>query len=284
MKTIVNTWALLLLTLFLTACSDNADDPVSLEANPLEGFNLLSRINSNNHTLEVYSEASQLTVGYNELYLRIRDQATDTYLSNADITWMPVMHMADMDHSCPRSLLSPTENASVYKGFAVFQMPGNAEEYWDLTLNYQLDGQSFSVTEQIDVREPADALKRVNVFMGSDGTRYVLAMMPLTPAVAVNDFSAMLFEMETMMSFPVVEDHVIKIDPRMPGMGNHSSPNNEDLAFDPLTTRYRGKLSLTMTGYWRINLMLQNANGDVLKGEPITETNENSSLYFELEF
>ena len=35
--------------------------------------------------------------------------------------------------------------------------------------------------------------------------------------------------MESMMSFPVVEDYKILLDPRMPSMGNHTSPNNEDL-------------------------------------------------------
>ena len=70
----------------------------------------------------------------------------------------------------------------------------------------------------------------------------------------------------------------------MPGMGNHSSPNNEDLIYDPTTQRYNGRLSLTMTGYWKINLMLENQNGDVLKGEEVTELNESSSLFFEIEF
>ena len=67
-------------------------------------------------------------------------------------------------------------------------------------------------------------------------------------------------------------------------MGNHSSPNNEDLTYDTATKSYKGKLSLTMTGYWKLNLKLLNSTGEVLKGEDITEENEASSLYFELEF
>ena len=120
--------------------------------------------------------------------------------------------------------------------------------------------------------------------MGADDARYVLAMMPLTPEVAINDLSAVLFKMESMMSFPIVEDYTITIDPRMPGMGNHSSPNNEDLIYDATTGNYAGKLSLTMTGYWKINLQLLNANDEILKGESVTEDNQSSSLYFELEF
>jgi hypothetical protein len=90
--------------------------------------------------------------------------------------------------------------------------------------------------------------------------------------------------MENMMSFPVVENYKITVDPRMPGMGNHSSPNNVDLTYTSATKMYDGKLSLTMTGYWRINLKLLNANDEILMGEDVTEVNPESSLYFELEF
>jgi hypothetical protein len=85
------------------------------------------------------------------------------------------------------------------------------------------------------------------------------------------------------MSFPVVDDYTIKIDPRMPSMGNHTSPNNVDLTqgSDDL---YHGKLSLTMTGYWKINLQLMNSQDEVLKGETITEETPASSIYLEIEF
>lgn len=90
--------------------------------------------------------------------------------------------------------------------------------------------------------------------------------------------------MENMMSFPVVENYAIKLDPRMPSMGNHSSPNNKDLAYNSASKMYEGKLSLTMTGYWKLNLMLYNANSEMLKGEKVTEDNESSSLFLEIEF
>lgn len=67
-------------------------------------------------------------------------------------------------------------------------------------------------------------------------------------------------------------------------MGNHSSPNNKDLKYNSLIGFYEGKLSMTMTGYWKLNLQLINQNGEVLKGEKVTEEHPESSLYFELEF
>ncbi len=99
----------------------------------------------------------------------------------------------------------------------------------------------------------------------------------------LNDMSSerLSVTIDGMLIFGACTD---KMDPRMPGMGNHSSPNNEDLIFDTSSDTYMGKLSLTMTGYWKINLKLENEVGEVLKGEDITEENESSSLFFELEF
>nr|WP_299215169.1 hypothetical protein [uncultured Allomuricauda sp.] len=284
MKTIKYFLAALILSITFSACSDNNDDPIVISENPLEDFNMLTSFKANDHSVEIYSEQQQFSVGYNELFFRIKDDASDNYITNADVTWKPIMHMTSMMHSCPNSMVSKTNDTSVYTGYTVFQMPGNLDEYWELTIEYTVEGQTYNATERIEVNAPTDGKKTVNVFMGSDDTRYVLAMMPMTPEVAVNDFSAKLFKMENMMSFPAVKNYKVHIDPRMPSMGNHSSPNNEDLIFDTSSDTYMGKLSLTMTGYWKINLKVENETGEVLKGEDITEENESSSLFFELEF
>ena len=87
-----------------------------------------------------------------------------------------------------------------------------------------------------------------------------------------------------MMSFPAVENYTLTLDPRMPGMGNHSSPNNTALIYNSADQMYYADLSLTMTGYWVLNLKLLNENDEVLKGEDVTEDHTQSSLYLELEF
>ena len=107
---------------------------------------------------------------------------------------------------------------------------------------------------------------------------------PTNPKVAVNDMSAALFKMESMMNFVPVTGYSISLDPRMPSMGNHGSPNNVNLTGLGTNGLYHGKLSLTMTGYWKINLQLLNATGEIVKGEQITEDTPESSIFFELEF
>lgn len=284
MKTLKYIFAIVLLSISFVGCS-NDNDEVQVEENPVEGLNKIYEFPSSDHTVEIYSEKSSLEVGYNEISIRIKDLGANEYITNAEASWMPMMHMEMMEHSAPHSMLSNTENNSVYKGHIVFQMPGNDTEYWEITLNYNMNGQPMTATHRVSVTQPADALKKVQVFMGSDDNRYVLAYVnPKNPQVAINDIQAVLYKMENMMSFPIVENYKITVDPRMPGMGNHSSPNNEDLTYNTATKIYEGKLSLTMTGYWKVNLKLLNQNGEVLKGEDVTESNPESSLYFELEF
>ncbi len=284
MKTIKLILATILLTSGLISCSDENDDDTVIDDNPLADYNLLTTMGAEAHTIEIYSEQDQFTVGYNELFLRIKENATDSYVPDAEVSWMPLMNMAEMQHSCPRSSVSISGDDAVYTGFIIFQMAGNDTEYWEITIDYDIDGIAYSVTEELEVNMPVDENVGVTVFTGSDETRYVLAMMPFEPEVAVNDFSAILYKMDSMMAFSLVEDFSIEIDPRMPSMGNHTSPNNVDLAYDAYTNLYTGQLSLTMTGYWKINLKVRNVEGDVLKGEDVTDDNEASSIYFELEF
>ncbi len=284
MKTIKTIIAIIFLSITITSCSDEDNNPIIVDENPLAEYNLVTKVEANNHSIEIYSEQKDFTIGFNQLFIRIKDNELDTYINNASIQWKPVMHMTEMMHSCPKSVVSNTEDASVYTGYVVFQMPGNTEEYWDLELEYTVDGQMYNTIEKIDVKAPTDGKRRVSSFVGEDDTRYVMAMMPLQPEIAVNDFEIMVFKMENMMTFPVVENYTIGLDPRMPGMGNHGSPNNEDLVFDAAIQLYKGKLSLTMSGYWKLNLILMDETDSVIKGEVVTPDNESSSLFFEIEF
>lgn len=284
MKTLKYIFAILILSISFVSCSDD-DDNTPVEVSPVEGLNKIYEFSEADHSIEIYSQKTGLEVGYNEISIRIKDMASDKYVTNAAPTWMPMMHMETMNHSAPHTMLSNSEENTVYKGYIVFQMAGNATEYWEVMLNYSLNGQAIEKAVRVSVVQPADGLNKTQVFTGSDNTRYILAYVnPKDPKVAINDFQAVLYKMETMMSFPMVENFKITVDPRMPGMGNHSSPNNEDLIYNAATKMYNGKLSLTMTGYWKINLKLMNESGEVLKGEDVTELNPESSLYFELEF
>lgn len=267
----------------LVSCSNDSDDIIPEENNETENLQLVKTISNDTHSISLYNESGILLTGYNKLYFQIKNN-NDEYVKNATTSWLPMMNMHNMSHSCPFSNITKTiGKETLYEGYIVFQMASNAMEYWELTINYAINDNEFSATEIIDVSEASK--KRVNVFMGSDGVRYIIAMIePTTPQVAINNMVAGVFKSESMMSYPIVDNYKVLIDPRMPGMGNHGSPNNEDLEQSHIDKLYHGKLSLTMTGYWKVNLQLLNTNGEVLKGEAVTEDNESSSIFFEVEF
>ena len=270
---------LVLLTI-MTSCTNN-DEPTVDE---LDGLTKFKEISNTTHTIELYKHMSGLEQGYNEIALKIKDKTTNQYVKDATISWMPVMHMAMMNHSCPKSPVTKVStDGLVYEGYIVFQMAQNATEYWDLKIDYTINGAAYSMTSVIDV--PASTKQKVTTFTGSDNVRYIVAYVdPHHPKVGINDMVVGVWKMQDMMNFPVVDNYKLKIDPRMPSMGNHSSPNNVDATQALAGDLYNGKLSLTMTGYWKINLQLLNASGTVLKGETITDAVPASSIYFEIEF
>jgi hypothetical protein len=272
---------LLLTVLAFASCSSDSTEPT---VNELEGLNKFQEITNTTHTIELYKHSGGLVQGYNEVAFRIKDNATGKYVKNATASWMPVMHMTSMTHSCPKSeIKKASAEGTLYEGYIAFQMAQNATEYWDLKIDYTINGTAFTAISVIDV--PASAKRTITTFKGIDGAKYIVAFAePHHPKVAVNDVEVAIFKMQDMMTFPVADNLKLKIDPRMPSMGNHSSPNNVDLTQAVAGKLYKGKLALTMTGYWKINLQLLNANNEVLKGEAITDAVPASSIYFEIEF
>lgn len=274
--------ALLFLAITLFSCSSD-DDSSSIPVDETSGLHKIQEITNDTHSIELFSSTGSLVQGYNHVSLRIKDKKTNNYITDAEISWTPLMHMAMMQHSCPRSEVEKVDKKTIFEGDIIFQMAQNETEYWELSITYKINGASYTATDKINV--PASAKRTVSSFKGSDGNNYVIAYIaPSSPKVALNDMTVGIYKMKDMMTFPSVDNYKVKIDPRMPSMGNHGSPNNTDLLQSEANGFYKGKLSLTMTGYWKINLQVLNADNEVLKGEAVTTDNTSSSLYFEIEF
>ena len=279
-------FAVLAMAFLVISCRTSDDDSIAI-VNPnteIEGLLKIKEVTNDTHIIELYSKTGATNLGYNDIKLRIKNKSTNQYEKNATITWKPIMHMTSMMHSSPNSAVQKvTSDGSLYSGYIVFQMPGNATEYWDLKIDYTIGSNSYTATTVINV--PVETKKTVNAFLGSDGVKYIVAYIePKSPKVAVNDLTVGVWKMQDMMTFPVVDGYTLKVDPRMPGMGNHSSPNNVHPTQTAAGKLYTGKLALTMTGYWKINLQLAKADGTVVKGEEITDGNPASSIFFEVEF
>ncbi len=274
--------SIFILIFSMNACSSDDDNNIIID--DTDGLIKIKTVENLTHTVELYSTTGSLQQGHNWISLRIKDKTTNSYISPSVISWLPMMHMTSMMHACPFSAVTAVSGkTNLYNGYIVFQMPENATEYWDLTVKYTAGGQEFEVMAPINV--PASAKQRVTTFTGADGIKYVLSLIePTTPKVALNDITVGIFKMASMTSFPIVDNMKIAIDPRMPSMGNHGSPNNVALTQSSLDNLYHGKLSLTMTGYWKVNMQLFDASNTLQGGQAIDDSVENSTLYFEVEF
>ncbi|MBO3098816.1 hypothetical protein [Gelidibacter pelagius] len=274
---------ILFITLFTVSCSSDDDNSDTI-INEVENLKKIQELTNATHSVELFNTSGKFETGYNAITIRIKDNATNNYVENASISWMPVMQMSTMKHSSPKSDITKSlGQKTLYEGFIVYQMANLDGSGWSLKVDYTIDAINYSVHSDITVMQ--SEYQNVTSFMGADDKRYIIAMIePRSPKIAINKLKLGLFQMESMMSFPVVADYQITLDPRMPGMGNHSSPNNTDLNYNLAEKMYEGNLSLTMTGYWVLNLKLLNDFDEVLKGENVTEEHPKSSLYLELEF
>lgn len=300
MKVIKMMGLFMLVLLLFTACSSD-DDQLSISPDDeTEGLQLIQSFQDGDYTLDLFSKTGKLQVGYNKVYLQIED-ADGRYVEDAQLSWYPMMTMemhshhkpSDHDdpmmhhHSCPNSEIDKTSHKNtLYEGYVVFVMASNDSDFWELNLSYHIAGRDGELAAKVFVEDLSSEYHQVfNSVMGSDGENYILALVePEAPKVGINPMEVALFKSaEEGMHFPLVNDYRINVDPRMPGMGNHSATGSEDLTQNA-NGFYEGKVAFSMTGYWKINLILQNESGEILKGEKVTNEHPESSLHFKLEF
>lgn len=278
-----------LIAIFMVSCSED-DDITPNNINEIENLQLIKSFSKDGYTLELFNKTGMLQVGYNKLTLRLKD-ADGKYVQNATIDWMPMMtmNMGGMthQHSSPYSEISKVSGKqTLYQGYIVFIMASDEpNNYWDLHINLSVDGQNISIEDKVNVISTESQYNKVYTSgMGTDDENYMLALVePENPIIGTNDIVVALFKKGDNHDFPIVNNYKIKVDPRMPGMGNHSAPGNVDMT-QGNDGFYHGKVGFSMSGYWKINLILEDGSGTVIKGEPVTETNPESSLNFKIEF
>ncbi len=278
---------LLALMLFIVSCKKKNNDNLADDTSKKEGLVLVKTITNDSHNISLYTESGNLYAGYNKIFLQIKN-TNGSLVNDAEISWKVLMQMHNMRHSCPYSSINKVAGkTALYEGYVVFTMVATGkEDFWKLGIDYTIDGKAYTVESKIDVMPTGR--KKVVRFKGSDNGKYVIAMIaPTAPKAAVNDMQAMVFKMSYDREdspFQIVDGYTVKIDPRMKDMGNHGSPNNVDLKQSGADKIYYGKLNLTMTGYWTINLQLVDPTGVTVKGDPVTKEKEVSEIFFEIEF
>ncbi len=247
-------FGLLAMTLAFVSCKK---EDVKPDEKPIEKIKLGEAITSINEKITLWSDAA-LTTGFHMIYLSVKD-ATNKNVNNATVSFQSLMDMGSMKHSSPVEQPAYDNASGLYAGAIVFTMPSGTHKWIvDVTVNGEIK------TMEVDI--PAAKTKVVGSYVGTDGNKYVVALIPSKKwEVGLNEVEILICKNQ-MMSFPPVDDFKISFTPEMPSMG-HGSPNN----VNPVNIgngRYKGKVNYTMTGNWRFHFKL--SKNDVVIVEDAT--------------
>ncbi len=222
-----------------------------------------------------YSRNGSFHTGYNEIFFVATKKKNGNYIKNFDVTSLtPLMLMVKMNmkHSTPvgGSAESFNDNyLAVKRTWVSFVMNTSEAGSWTLGYNVSVLGSNGGI-EAADI--VVDALPEgqqwLKSFKVGDNTYYLSLVNPTDWQTGKNTITAYVSKKNTPATTPyglAQEQFTIEIDPRMPDMGNHTSPDNVALT-KQADGSYQGTVNLTMTGRWRIHLAVKDAQGNVVAG------------------
>ena len=254
---------------------------------PIEGLELKV---DGQYIVKVYSRTGTLHTGYNDLYFVATKASSGNYIKFLDITNLtPLMFMSKMNmyHSTPTSGeigVIDINLAAVKHGWVSFLMNTSEAGSWTLAFDAEVLKKkgSFKATS-ITVDALPEGQQWLKNFKVGDQTFFLSLVNPTDWQTGKNTITAYVSQKSNPITTPYAlaqEQFTIEIDPRMPDMGNHTSPDNVALT-KQADGSYQGSINLTMTGRWRIHLAVKDAQGNVVAGGDDLADGY-SSLYWEV--
>ena len=269
MKRIIKLLTLALPALLIIAsCDKDETTTPTTPDDPLSEYTAIGEENAATlgYTLKLYAN-EDLFMGYNYMLVKVTNTSTKEVVENATVTFNPMMDMGAMKHTCPTEQPTYNSSLSVYEGTTTFIMPTTAMGDWTFNIIVK-DDQGNEEIIPFAVTVVAKTEKVFYSFVSdanSNQTLFVALVGPLMPEVGINDYEIVIYERQSMMSFPPLETVSVEIEPTMPSMG-HGSPNN----VHPTHTtngHYMGKVNFTMTGYWKIDQEIKTGSGDLMNDD-----------------
>ena len=234
-----------------------------------------------------YTRNGSFHNGYNEIYFVATEKATGNYIKNFELTNItPIMHMVKMDkyHSTPTGPAAESfDNGilAVKRSWVSFLMNTSEAGSWTLSYDALVLGKEGKVEKKdIVVNALPDGQAWLKSFKVGDDNYFLSLVNPSDWKTGTNTIKAYISKKSDPITTPyalATETFTVEIDPRMPDMGNHTSPDNTPLVKQQ-DGSYQGTINLTMTGLWRIHLTVKDAKGNVVAGGE----EELSSLYWDV--
>ena len=242
------------------------------------------------YNVYAYSKTGSFHVGYNDIYFVVTKKKNGNYVKNFEfsgITPHMLMVKMNMKHSTPVSAGVESFNdnyLAVKHGWISFVMATSDAGSWTLKYDYSILGSTGTTSEAAITVDALPAVQEwVKSFKAGENTYYISLVNPTDWKTGKNAITAYVSKKNTPATTPyglASEQFVIEIDPRMPDMGNHTSPDNVGLSRQS-DGSYQGTVNLTMTGRWRIHLTVKDAQGNVVAGGDDLSDGY-SSLYWEV--
>ena len=249
----------------------------------------LSTVVDGQYNVFAYSKTGKFHTGYNEIFFVATKKKNGNYIKNYDIEGLtPLMLMVKMNmkHSTPVCGKAESFNKdylAVKRTWVSFVMNTSEAGSWTLGYNVSVLGSNGSI-EATDITVDAlpEGQQWLKSFKVGNDTYYLSLVNPTDWITGKNVITAYVSKKNTPATTPyglAEEQFTIEIDPRMPDMGNHTSPDNVALTKQG-DGSYQGTVNLTMTGRWRIHLAVKDAQGNVVAGGDDLSDGY-SSLYWE---
>ena len=238
------------------------------------------------YNVYVYTKTGGFHTGYNDIYFVSTKKETNNYIKDLTVTSnSPLMYMSKMNmyHSTPVSDKSRIVNydyLAVKRVWVSFLMNTSENGSWTYTYEVDVLGKTGGVEKKdIVVNALPDGQVWLKSFKVGDDTFFLSLVNPTDWKTGANNIKAYVSKKSNPITTPyalAAETFTVDIDPRMPDMGNHTSPNNTPLVKQE-DGSYQGTINLTMTGLWRIHLKVKDNEGNVVAGGE-----EGSTLFWDV--
>ena len=302
---------LILFVIALTACNSNDDGVVAGVEIPgititddadccsaeeaLNTYNFLKTVKlipeltteiDGKYNVYVYTKTGSFHTGYNDIYFVSTKKETGNYIKDVTVTSnSPLMYMSKMNmyHSTPVSEKSRIVNydyLAVKRVWVSFLMETSDAGSWTYSYEVNVLGKTGGVEKKdIVVSALPEGQVWLKSFKVGDDTFFLSLVNPTDWKTGTNTIKAYVSKKSNPITKPyalAAETFTVDIDPRMPDMGNHTSPNNTPLVKQE-DGSYQGTINLTMTGLWRIHLKVKDSEGNIVAGGE-----EGSTLFWDV--
>ena len=247
----------------------------------------LTREIDGKYNIFAYTRNGSFHNGYNEIFFVATKRSTGNYIKDFEVKNIsPLMHMVKMDkyHSTPTGPAAErfdNDILAVKRSWVSFLMNTSEAGSWTLSYDALVLGKEEKIEKQDIV---VDALPNGQAWLKSfkvgDDNYFLSLVNPNDWKTGTNTIKAYISKKSDPITTPyalATETFTVEIDPRMPDMGNHTSPDNTPLV-KQRDGSYQGTINLTMTGLWRIHFTVKDAQGNIVAGGE----EELSSLYWDV--